>query len=151
MYARAVIVALLATSGMLAAPPPKPLPGAFLAGVSFAMTNDSARGYGSEAARFALDALKAHGVTAISVMPFAFQRTPDATELRWKLEHPASESDAQLTAAVKAARARGLAVLVKPHVWVPRSWPGAIQPPSEEGFAAWWREYRDFILHHAAL
>jgi hypothetical protein len=71
--------------------------------------------------------------------------------LRWKLEHPASESDAQITAAVAAARARGLAVLVKPHVWVPRSWPGAIQPVSEEAFAAWWREYRDFILHHALL
>src|ERR1700682_4492283 len=126
MYAETVIVALLAICGILAAPPPKPLPAPFLAGVSFAMTNDLARGYDSDAARAALDMLKSRGVTAISVMPFAFQRTPAATALRGKPEHPASESDAQITAAVRAARARGLAVLVKPHVWVPHSWPGAI-------------------------
>jgi hypothetical protein len=71
-----VIAALLATVGILAAPPSKSLPAPFLAGVSFAMTNNPARGYDSEPARLALDALKARGVTAISVTPFAFQRTP---------------------------------------------------------------------------
>ncbi|HEV8268214.1 MAG TPA: hypothetical protein VGR00_08280 [Thermoanaerobaculia bacterium] len=142
---------LLAATAFAAPPAPRPLPAPFLSGVSFAMTNDSARGYDSAAARRTLDALSRGGVTAVSVMPFAFQRTPGDSSLRWRLTHPASESDEQMTAAIREAKRRGLAVLVKPQVWLRGSWPGEIDPSGPGGFASWWRDYRAFILHHAAL
>lgn len=130
---------------------PLPPPERFLAGVSFAMTNDRARGYDSERAGQALSTLSAQGVTAVSIMPFAFQREPGAPRLTFRLTHASSETDAQVRAAIRAARARGLTVLVKPHVWVPRSWPGAIEPPTEEAFRSWWDDYRTFLLEKARL
>ena len=137
--------------GVLGASPPAPPPERFLAGVSFAMTNDRARGYDSERAGQSLSALSAQGVTAVSIMPFAFQREPAAARLTYRLTHAASETDGQVRAAIRAARTRGLTVLVKPHVWVPRSWPGAIEPPTEEAFRSWWDDYRTFLLEKARL
>jgi hypothetical protein len=142
---------LLALPAFAAPPQGRPLPAAYLSGVSFAMTNDPARGYDSETARRSLDALARAGVKAVSLMPFAFQRTPAAASLRWRLEHPASETDGQMTAAIRAAKERGLLVLVKPQVWVRGSWPGEVDPAEPGGFESWWRDYRAFILHHAVL
>ena len=43
-------------------------------------------------------------------------------------------------------------MLWKPHVWVAgASWPGEIAMKSEEDWAAWWRGYRRYVLHHALL
>ena len=36
---------------------------------------------------------------------------------------------------IREARALGFSVLVKPHVWVPESWAGAVAPQSEDGLA----------------
>src|SRR5262249_14910834 len=79
-----------------------------------------------------------------------FRASADSAELRWRLTHPASETDEEIRAGIRAARARGLFVLVKPHVWVHGSWPGAIEPPPES-FARWWASYEEFLLHHARL
>jgi hypothetical protein len=145
-----VLASALALPSGSPAGPPRALP-RFLNGISFAMTNRAELGYDSGAARAALDAWKTAGADAVSLMPFAFQRTPVSADLRWRLSHPASETDAQIRAGIRAARARGLFVLLKPHVWVPGSWPGAISPPSEDAFRSWWTMYGDFILHHARI
>ena len=40
-------------------------------------------------------------------------------------------TDAELRAAIRDAHALGLAVFVKPHVWVPDNWAGAVAMGSE--------------------
>jgi hypothetical protein len=145
-----LLAAALALPAASPAAPPRSLP-RFLNGISFAMTNRAELGYDSGAARAALDAWKTAGADAVSLMPFAFQRTPTSAELRWRLSHPGSETDAQMRAGIRAARAHGLFVLVKPHIWVPGSWPGAIAPPSGDAFRSWWTAYGDFIVHHARI
>jgi hypothetical protein len=51
-------------------------------------------------------------------------------------------ADAELRAAIRDAHALGLAVLVKPHVWVPESWAGAVAMNSEEDWQEWFANYR---------
>jgi hypothetical protein len=124
----------------------------FLKGVSLAMLNSLDGGYHAPTVEKQLDAFSRLGADAVSLMPFAFQREADRPELRFLNRGPSSETDIGLIHAARAARARGIRVLWKPHVWVARaSWPGEIAMKSEADWAAWWRSYRRYILHHALL
>ena len=51
-------------------------------------------------------------------MPFAYQGDPRAPELRFLNGSPTSETDVGVVHAARAAHARGLSVLWKPHIWV---------------------------------
>jgi hypothetical protein len=123
----------------------------FLKGVSLAMLNSLEGGYHAPAVGRQLDAFKALGANAVSLMPFAFQREPDRPALRYLHRRPGSETDIGLIHATRLARARGLHVLYKPHLWLHGSWPGEIRMTSEADWAAWWRSYRRYVVHHALL
>jgi hypothetical protein len=124
----------------------------FLKGISLAMLNSLERGYHAPSVEKQLDAFSRLGANAVSLMPFAFQRGPDRPELRFLNRRPSSETDIGLIHAARAAKARGIRVLWKPHVWVAgASWPGEIAMKSEADWAAWWRSYRRYVLHHALL
>jgi hypothetical protein len=124
----------------------------FLKGVSLAMLNSLEGGYHAPAVEKQLDALSRLGANAVSLMPFAFQPGADRPDLRFLNRGPSSETDIGLIHAARAARARGIHVLWKPHVWVAgASWPGEIAMKSEADWAAWWRSYRRYVLHHALL
>ncbi len=67
--------------------------------------------------------------------------------------HPIhSQRDDVVRRIIRRARARGMAVLVFPILWVehraPGAWRGTLAPDDR---AAWWRAYRRFILHYAEL
>ena len=127
-------------------------PKGFLKGVSFAMRNSLEHGYHSPSIAGPLAALEALGTNAISLMPFAGQPGPDRSELRFYNDSPGSETDIGLIHATRLARARGLHVLYKPHIWVGHdSWAGEIEMKTEEDWHRWWRSYRRYVLHHAAL
>src|SRR5262249_31338574 len=51
--------------------------------------------------------------------------------------------DDALRQAIRQARALGFAVVVKPHVWVPGTWAGAVEPGSEAAWQTWFSRYRD--------
>jgi hypothetical protein len=123
----------------------------FLKGVSLAMRNRLEAGYHAPALGRQLDALGALGANAVSLMPFAYEPGPDRPELRVLNRRPGSETDIGLIHATRLARARGFHVLYKPHLWVRGSWPGEIRMRSEADWAAWWRSYRRYVLHHALL
>jgi len=135
-------------------PPPAvvPLPAGFLRGVSFAMLNSLEGGYHAPGIGPRLDALARLGADSISLMPFAYQPDPRTPELRFLNGSPTSETDVGVIHAARAAHARGLSVLWKPHIWVSHgSWPGEVEMTSAADWAAWWRDYRRYILHHAFL
>ena len=60
-------------------------------------------------------------------------------------------NDDELRAAIREAHALGLAVLVKPHVWVPQSWAGAVTMHSQADWQQWFASYQREITHIARI
>lgn len=124
----------------------------FLHGVSLAMANGLDIGYHAPGVDEQLVKLAAIGADSVSLMPFAYQRSPGEPELHFLNRSPSSETDVGVIHAARRAHARGFSVLWKPHIWVSHNhWPGDIAMRSEDDWRAWWRNYRSFILHHAVL
>ena len=103
--------------------------------------------FGSTAADEALAQAKGLGASAVAVIPFLWQPGPASPDLvRGK-----DINDDELRAAIRQAHARGLAVVVKPHVWVPQSWAGAIVMSSETDWRQWFANYGREITHIAEI
>lgn len=129
-----------------------PAPERFLAGVSFAHDNSLEGGYHAAGSGTQLDRLAALGADAVALMPFGYQRNARKPELGFLNRGATSENDAGMVHAARLARAKGFAVLWKPHLWISYgSWPGEVEMESEADWRAWWRTYRRFIVHHALL
>ena len=89
----------------------------------------------------------------ISQTPFGWQSEPGDTEIEMATSGHVlwGESDEGLLETTRLAHARGLHVLLKPHLWLRRSWPGEISMRREGDWRAWFASYRRFILHYADL
>jgi hypothetical protein len=129
------------------------LPPGFARGVSYAhdWSQRGVRGYGTESDRAELARVRAMGATWVSVMPFGYLPGPTSTALRTSYDRPGAERDEALRATIRRAHALGLRVLLKPHLWVSGSWPGAVDPPREEDAAALVDAWGALTLHYAAL
>jgi hypothetical protein len=103
--------------------------------------------FGSPAARTALSAAHSVGAKAVAVVPFLWQRHVRHPEIVRGADMP----DAMLRSAVREARALGLKVMVKPHVWVDGSWAGAIEPASPDDWRDWFAGYRAALLQIARI
>jgi len=126
--------------------------GLALRGVSLGMLNHLDHGYHAPGVDAVLARLAGLGSDAVSIMPFAYQPSPDRPSLRFLNGSPTSETEIGCLHAARRARARGFRVLWKPHIWVGGgSWPGEIAMGSEADWATWWTSYRRYILHHAVL
>jgi hypothetical protein len=71
-------------------------------------------------------------------VPFFWQSAPTSP----RLLRGDDMTDAELRAAIRDAHEVGLAVLVKPHIWVPESWAGAVTMTSEQAWQEWFEDYR---------
>ncbi len=97
------------------------------------------------------------GVDWIAQTPFGWQSVVDAPELRmgqgarvwW------GERDIGIATTTRAARERGIATLLKPHIWLSDRdngvWRGQIAMSSEADWGVWFDNYSTFILHYAQL
>jgi len=94
--------------------------------------------FGSKAARQSLAGAKMLGARAVAIVFFLWQQTPSSPEL----ERGSDTSDGQLRAAIRDAHALGLKVVVKPHVWIPTSWAGAVAMTSEADWHEWFANYQ---------
>jgi hypothetical protein len=103
--------------------------------------------FGSASAKRSLADLKRLGAGAIALVPFLWQPSPGSPDLVRGDDMP----DAVLRAAIADARALGFAVMVKPHVWVPASWAGAVGMDSEDGWRRWFASYRRELVRIASL
>jgi hypothetical protein len=93
--------------------------------------------FGSAAAKLSLSEAKRLGARAIAVVPFFWQKDPTSPDV----VRGTDMSDDELRAAIREAHALGLSVLVKPQVWVPQSWAGAIVMTSESNWRLWFTNY----------
>jgi hypothetical protein len=93
--------------------------------------------FGSASAGRALTAARKLGATAVAVIPFLWQSGPSTADL----VAGSDMSDEALRASIRQAHRLGLSVVVKPHIWVPQSWAGAIEPASEQSWQIWFSRY----------
>ena len=108
-------------------------------------------GYLSKRSDAALGQLQQLGIDAIAVVPYTFMRAP--TEIV-PLEVPrraGSETDEDVAHVIRRARECGMNVLLKPQIWVRRSWPGEIEGTTRADEDRLFREYGEWIRHYALM
>jgi hypothetical protein len=93
--------------------------------------------FGSASARRALRIARNLGASAVAVIPFLWQSSPSTPDLVAGNDM----SDEMLRASIRQAHRLGFSVVVKPHIWVPQSWAGAIEPASEPSWHIWFARY----------
>ncbi len=103
--------------------------------------------FGSDAARLSLQQLQRLGANTVAIIPFLWQATPGATQV----ERGNAVTDAQLVAGIRAAHGLGLKVMLKPHIWVPGTWAGAITMSAEGDWPRWFESYSTHVLQLAEL
>lgn len=110
------------------------------------------RGYGSPAYQQALDEASRMGATWISLTPFGrvWDLTPSGVSLSF--EAPFELNRKAVILAIEQAHARGLKVMLVPHLWVETGgWRAEIDPGTDEAWRAWALAYRRFVLSWAEV
>lgn len=104
-------------------------------------------GYGTEASAELLDHLAEMGVNWISITPFGRVWSLQDTEIQMDFEAPYEENRAAVRRMIRQAHARGIQVLLVPHLWVETTgWRGEMDPGSPERWARYQQSYREFVL-----
>lgn len=103
--------------------------------------------FGSPSAQQSLAEAKVAGATTVAIIPFLWQANPGSGHI----ERGTDMSDAELRLAIRDARALGLAVVVKPHVWISGSWAGAVEPPSDDAWGSWFTDFKREIARLAKI
>lgn len=98
--------------------------------------------FGSASAERALTAARQLGASTVALIPFLWQANASSTAISIGDD---MSSDA-LRLGIRQARAQGFAVVIKPQVWVPESWAGAVDPGSEQAWRTWFSRYRTELL-----
>ena len=105
------------------------------------------RGYGSLAFERGLDEAVRLGATWISLTPFGRAWDLKATGIDKTFELPFADNQRNLRRAVKQAHARGLRVLLVPHLWVESGeWRAEIDPGTDEGWRKFAESYQKYVL-----
>jgi hypothetical protein len=103
--------------------------------------------FGSASAERALLAAKNLGATTVAIIPFLWQANTSSGSIKGGDDMP----DDALRKAIRQARKEGFTVVVKPHVWVPESWAGAVEPDSEQAWTTWFAQYRVELIRIAKI
>jgi len=113
----------------------------------FNVVATAAAPFGSASADLSLAKARQLGASAVAVIPFLWQPRLDSPDL----VRGNDMNDEELRTAIREAHAHGLAVLLKPHVWVPQSWAGAIAMHSDADWQLWFASYRRELAHIAKI
>lgn len=110
------------------------------------------RGYGSEAYGRTLDEAAAMGATWVSLTPFGRVASLRSSGVSLEFEAPFEDNRRNVLEGIRMAHARGLRVLLVPHLWVESGgWRAELDPGSDEGWAAWAESYKGFLLTWAEV
>jgi hypothetical protein len=109
-------------------------------------------GYGSRAYERTLAEARAMGATWVAVTPFGRVADLGGQGVDLTFEAPFARNRRDVARAVGMAHARGLRVMLVPHLWVETgAWRAEIDPGSDEGWAAWAESYDRFVLAWAGV
>jgi hypothetical protein len=110
------------------------------------------KGYGSPAYERTLGEVGRLGGNWVSLTPFARVWDLHATGVSLSFEAPFGETRTAIVRAIRQAHARGLRVLIVPHLWVESGeWRGELDPGSDAAWTEWARNYRAFLLTWAQI
>lgn len=115
--------------------------------LGFNLVQTDSAPFGSEAARESFARMARLGANAVALVVFLWQAQPGAAEV----VRGSDMSDVQLAAGIAQARAAGLSVMVKLHVWIPGSWAGEVAPQDAAGWRRWFAGYRAGLLGIARI
>ena len=99
-----------------------------------------------------LKQLKALGVNSIAVVPYAFSRLGEPrvfynqSEYQWWGERPQG-----VEYTIRQAKKNGFKVFLKPQVYIPGSWTGALSFELDSEYNLWEKEYEEYILSMAKI
>ena len=108
-------------------------------------------GYLSERSDSSVARIARTGASAIAVLPYATMPSPSRPGALRPPTRAGSETDEAVVQAIRAAEREGLTVLLKPHIWVRGSWPGAIAFRFRREWDRFFEAYGRWILHYAIL
>jgi hypothetical protein len=109
-------------------------------------------GYGSAAYARQLDACVHMGATWVSLTPFGRVAGLSGTGVDPTFETPFDINFPRVLTAIRMAHARGLKVMLVPHLWVESGeWRALIDPKTDDGWAAWAASYETFIVAWAKV
>jgi hypothetical protein len=103
-------------------------------------------GYGSPAYARTLDECVRSSATWVAITPFG--RVADLTGrgVDPSFEQPFEKNREDVRRAVTMAHARGLSVMLVPHLWVESGqWRAEIEPPNDLAWGAWAKSYGSFV------
>lgn len=103
-------------------------------------------GYGSAAYGRTLDECAKMGARWVAITPFGRVLDLSGRGVDPSFERPFTENREDVRRAVEMAHARGLSVMLVPHLWVESGeWRAKIDPPTDAGWDAWTRSYGAFV------
>lgn len=144
-----VFVATLALGAVAqsAAPPME------VRGVTLASLHRSNIGYGSESCREQLDVLADLGCNWVALCDFAWMQSVDDPAVRYRA---GDSPEGDLAQTIRDANARGIKVMVKPHIWSRdfgngADWHGTIAMTNEADWATFFENYTTYIVAQAKI
>jgi hypothetical protein len=109
-------------------------------------------GYGSTAFGRTLDECRAMGATWVALTPFGRVHDLSGRGVDPTFERPHAENVEDVKRAVRMAHARGLKVMIVPHLWVESGeWRAKIAPESDAAFETWAASYERFVVGWARV
>jgi hypothetical protein len=128
-----------------------PLP--YLKGFNFAHEGYAIyNGYGSRLAREALEKQAALGASAVAIVPYSYLRQPRQPAFIPVVMRAGAETDEGVIQDAHAARQLGMAVVLKPQLWLGRGrWPGDVEMENEADWQAFFDYYYRWMRHYALL
>ncbi|MGN7982707.1 glycoside hydrolase family 113 [Burkholderia sp. 22313] len=103
----------------------------------FNLIQDRQAPFGSAQAFESMSRMRRTGANTVALVPFLWQRKPGAPDIA----RGDDMSDEQLAQGIRAAHRLGLTVIVKPQVWVPGTWAGAVRMDTEADWGMWFARY----------
>jgi len=109
-------------------------------------------GYGTPAYGRTLDECVAMGATWVAITPFGRVHDLAGRGVDLSFEAPFASNREAILRAIAMAHARGLRVMLVPHLWVESGeWRAQIDPPTDEAWGRWAASYRSFVLTWARV
>ena len=109
-------------------------------------------GYGSPAYDRALAEARSMGATWVALTPFGRVADLSGMGVDFDFEAPFQRNLRDVARAIEMAHARGIRVMLVPHLWVESGeWRALIDPRSDKGWARWAESYARFAVAWAKV
>jgi len=108
-------------------------------------------GYGSTLSQRSLKEMNQIGANSIALVPYSYMRDPNQPTSIPIVDGAGSETDESLIHSIQHAKAFGMSTVMKPQLWLGRSWTGFIEMKNQDDWDSFFKNYYRWIRHFALL